>query len=250
MICEGDSLMIRDHYHYGMQSAADLARVLGMPRISVIEFGVAGGNGLVAMEESARRITENTGIDFEIYGFDTGEGMPPPIDYRDLPYTWSEGIFKMDREKLEARLSTAKLVIGNVNQTVSSFFTDHDPAPIGFIGFDVDYYSSTRDALRVFSSAGDDKFLPRVFCYFDDVVGDNFEVHCEYAGELLAIREYNEANTDKKICLINGLSAKLGGFVGWHVNIYVHHSFHHPQYNSRVRSAGWGHVGHSQMGLA
>lgn len=37
----------RPNYAYCTYHAADLARRLGIPRISVIEFGVAGGNGLL-----------------------------------------------------------------------------------------------------------------------------------------------------------------------------------------------------------
>jgi hypothetical protein len=43
----------RPPYGHCMLHAAILARKLGHPRISCIEFGVAGGNGLVAMERHA-----------------------------------------------------------------------------------------------------------------------------------------------------------------------------------------------------
>ena len=47
--------------------------------------------------------------------------------------------------------------------------------------------------------------IPRIFCYFDDVVGNDYEVHCQFAGELLAIREFNEEHAKRKLALINGL---------------------------------------------
>jgi hypothetical protein len=40
----------RPHYAYGVYSAADLAKRLGLSAISVIEMGVAGGKGLLALE--------------------------------------------------------------------------------------------------------------------------------------------------------------------------------------------------------
>lgn len=42
-------LVERGHYAYCMMNAAILARSLGHSRISAIEFGVAGGNGLKFM---------------------------------------------------------------------------------------------------------------------------------------------------------------------------------------------------------
>src|SRR5690606_4085480 len=47
------ALVRRPQYAYGIHRACDLARKLGIPRITAIELGVAGGNGLVAMEANA-----------------------------------------------------------------------------------------------------------------------------------------------------------------------------------------------------
>jgi hypothetical protein len=46
----------RPQYVWGVLNGAFLARALGIPRISVIEFGVAGGNGLVVLESIADQI--------------------------------------------------------------------------------------------------------------------------------------------------------------------------------------------------
>src|SRR5215207_985617 len=46
----------RPHYGYGLLKAAELARRLGYARISAIEFGVAGGNGLLSLERHAARV--------------------------------------------------------------------------------------------------------------------------------------------------------------------------------------------------
>ena len=50
LLKENDGL--RPHYTWGLLHSAYLARSLGLPRISTIEFGVAGGNGLIALEKS------------------------------------------------------------------------------------------------------------------------------------------------------------------------------------------------------
>ena len=44
----------RPHYAYGVFAAAKLARRLGYSGVSAVEFGVAGGNGLLALEEIAK----------------------------------------------------------------------------------------------------------------------------------------------------------------------------------------------------
>ena len=144
----------RPHYGYCMLEAAKLAAKLGHPAISVIEFGVAGGNGLLSMERHAGLVEQATGVKIEIIGFDLGTGLPSPQDYRDLPYLWQSGYYQMDAAKLQERLQRSKLRLGPVKETVKSFlesFGSSPPPPIGFISFDLDYYSSTVEALHVFS---------------------------------------------------------------------------------------------------
>ena len=68
-------LVPRPHYAYCMYQAARLAMLLGIPRISVLEFGVAGGNGLIVIEQHAGWIQRELGVNLEVYGFDTG-GSP------------------------------------------------------------------------------------------------------------------------------------------------------------------------------
>jgi hypothetical protein len=53
-----------------------LAKVLNLPRVSVFEFGVAGGSGLVSLERVAELVEQKTGVGIDVYGFDTGEGFP------------------------------------------------------------------------------------------------------------------------------------------------------------------------------
>ena len=55
----------------------------------------------------------------------------------------------MDRQILEGKLKRAKLVLGDVSDTCSMFFKDYNPAPIGAIFYDLDYYSSTKAALTL-----------------------------------------------------------------------------------------------------
>jgi len=136
----------RPHYAYCLLSAARLAKRLGHRRLSAIEFGVAGGRGLLALERHAVAVEKITGLQIEVYGFDSGAGLPEPRDYKDLPYHFKASFYRMDRPALEARLQRARLVIGDVRETCRSFFSQYAPAPIGCIFNDLDYYSSTRDS--------------------------------------------------------------------------------------------------------
>ncbi len=220
----------RAWYGYPLLHSAWVARKLGYSRISAIEFGVAGGNGLVSLERHAERVHRETGVEVAVYGFDTGVGMPQPQDTRDMPYLWQGGYFAMDQAKLKARLRFAKLELGRVEDTVAQFFGKENPPPIGFISFDLDYYSSTVAALKILD-AEHKHYLPRVVCYFDDLAGGILDAYSEFAGELLAIKEFNNAHADIKISRVRGLSYHSKNIPAqWHEKIYVAHRFAHPDY--------------------
>ena len=220
----------RADYGFCLLHAARLAKQLGYASISAIEFGVAGGNGLVALEMHAEHVARCTGVNVAIYGFDTGAGMPPPADFRDMPYLWQSGYYKMDVERLRARLRKAKLVLGPVEETVRRFCEQEDPPPIGFIAIDLDYYSSTRKALNILD-APFRYLLPRIACYVDDIVGDVYDAFNEYTGELLAIREFNESKDHIKLARVRGLRFFNGQIPRqWHEQVFVAHLFTHPDY--------------------
>jgi hypothetical protein len=220
----------RPEYGHPLLESARLAHKLGHSRISTIEFGVAGGNGLLALERHAEYVQRETGVEVSVFGFDTGSGMPPPVDYRDLPYLFQPGYFRMDVAKLKATLTTAELILGPVEKTVVEFCQSRRRPPIGFIAFDLDYYSSTVAALRILD-ADHSRLLPRVACYFDDMVGDIDWAYNEFTGELLAIKEFNDDHTTVKIAPVNGLRHFRGRVPRlWHEQIFVAHLFQHPDY--------------------
>jgi len=214
-----------------MYEAALTAERLGIPKITAIEFGVAGGNGLIAMENIADAIEKEVPVQFEIFGFDTGFGLPEPIDYRDLPYSFKKGHFKMDENKLRSVLRRAHLVLGDVKDTVPAFFKEYSPPPIAMVSFDLDFYSSTVEGLKIFQADHKD-LIPRVFCYFDDIVGPDWELYNEWVGELLAIKEFNRQSESRKITPIHGLRHKRLIQRQWNDQVYVLHNFQHTLYNS------------------
>jgi hypothetical protein len=218
-------------YIWGTAQGAALARVLGETRISVIEFGVANGAGLIALESIATAISELTDIGIDVFGFDTGTGLPSPVDFRDQPNMWYGGQLPMDKQTLLSRLTTAKLCLGPVNDTLPRFINDR-PSPIAFASFDMDLYSSTRDALKIFEA--DHSFLlPRVFSYFDDILGHTYNDFC---GERLAISEFNSNHANTKICPIYGLKYFIPraayAMHGWPEGMHIAHLFDHKRYNS------------------
>jgi hypothetical protein len=197
-----------------------------------MEFGVAGGAGLIALESSARAISELSDVSVDVFGFDTGAGMPGPVDVRDQPNMWYRGQFPMDEEKLSSHLMTAKLYLGPVKDTLSRFL-DGRPPPIAFAAFDMDLYSSTRDALRIFET-DDTCLLPRVFSYFDDILGHSYNDFC---GERLAISEFNSNHPNIKLCPIYGLRYFIPRTAyadyAWPEGMYIAHVFDHKRYSSR-----------------
>ena len=219
---------LRSNYVWSVLHSARVARELGIPRISVVEFGVAGGNGLVALEDAADYARRTIGTEIDVYGFDTGAGLPPAADHRDTPYVHEPGDFPMDEAALRARLSHATLVLGLIKDTLGQFIASN-PAPVGFISFDVDYYSSTVDAFAVLE-AGPSVLMPRIMCYFDDVLGYPWG---DLNGERLAIAEFNEAHEQRKLAQLYGLRFMLPGSqrdASWPEAMYVAHVLDHPRY--------------------
>lgn len=224
------SIMNEQQWHqyvWPSVQAAKLAKRLGIDRVSFIEFGVAGGNSLLKLEAIAKTLEDTFKINIDVYGFDTGGGMPTPRDYRDMPNLWSEGYFRMDVENLQQRLAKAQLILGPVGDTVSSFLK-RSPAPVAFAAFDLDYYSSTMEAFTLFD-AEESLLLPRVHCYFDDILGYSI---CEFNGESLAINDFNAAHPLRKVATIRGIRYFVPERFAnemWE-NYYMLHIFDHKLY--------------------
>jgi hypothetical protein len=169
----------RPAYAYCIFQAARLASLLKYPKISVIEFGCGGGNGLLIAEQHVAEVEKLFDVTIELYGFDLGSGLPTPRDYRDIPHYFRGGLYKMDIDALQKRLKLAKLVIGDVKESCVTFFDKYNPAPIGCMLHDLDYFSSTSDSLALLD-AEPCNFLPRAFMYFDDLIGDNVWLSNDY----------------------------------------------------------------------
>jgi hypothetical protein len=219
-------LIVRPQYAFPILRAADQAREYGIAKLTIIEFGVASGAGLLNMCRIAERTSRTTGVEFRVVGFDTGAGMPAPADYRDHPEQWQEGDYPMEVEKLRRALpGYAELIIGDVANTLPQFLeTVSTEQPIGFVAVDVDYYSSAKSALRIFSAAAE-KYLPATLVYLDDI---DHICSNQWAGELLAISEFNAANQLRKIAPFMLLrSLRIFKNPQWIDHIYIAHVHDH-----------------------
>jgi hypothetical protein len=231
-------LVLRHSNAFALLKAADQAKELGLSAITVIEFGVAAGAGLMNICLLAQKVSSLTGIDIQVFGFDTGKGMPAPRDYRDHPNMYHQGDFPSDLAALRNILpSNGHLILGELADTAPQFVKDKltGRTPIGYVSVDVDYYSSTVEALKVFD--GPPQFyLPMVSIYLDDI---NFECHNPFAGELLAINEFNEHHQFRKICRHEFLdSSRIFRNAEWIKHIFTLHVMDHPvRQNSTSRPA-------------
>ncbi|MFJ3161311.1 class I SAM-dependent methyltransferase [Streptomyces kanasensis] len=222
-------LVQRPHYAYGVRRATELAARLGHRGVTVVEFGVAGGNGLLALAEHARYYAAATGVAVRVVGFDSGAGMPAATDPRDIPYLFGPGYYTMDHDRLRARLGEAELVLGDLAETLPAYLTSRAELlrhhPLGFVSLDLDYYSSTVTALEVFRRPAHEHLLPRVTCYLDDLPGT-----IEQIGEAAAIADFNADHPARPIGRVLGLRAFTPFDPPWADQIYVHHRLDHPDY--------------------
>jgi hypothetical protein len=220
---------IREHYYIVIHRAAVEGARLGYDRLTVVEFGVAGGKGLLEIEAICSYLEKRFSVAFDIVGFDTGRGLPPPQDWRDRPWKWSEGWYDTDIATLQQRLKRAQLVIGDVAKTVRDSLEEGLTSPVGAVIFDLDYYSSTKAALALFQHPDHVKTLPRVLCYFDDI-GD-----IEDVGPMRAVLEFNAKNDTRRIKpYLSRPTLTLDYDVRW--KIFEYHNFEHPRYSTLTRT--------------
>ncbi|MEP6714024.1 MAG: hypothetical protein ABJC09_00535 [Terriglobia bacterium] len=223
--------LIRPQYAWGIVFAAALAKALGRKEVAVVEFGVAGGRGLLAMQNIAGEVSSAFDIEVRVYGFDTGVGLLHMPDARDLPQLYRPGDYRMDVDALRKRLAPGtQLIIGDIKTTIDDFLSNPHP-PVGFISFDMDTYTATRDSLKLFRGDFISQCLPRVVCYFDDIMGTTFG---DLNGERLAMREYTlEHEPERGISPVYGLRYHVGwphSGAQWPDMMFWGHFMDHPDY--------------------
>jgi hypothetical protein len=233
-------LRLRPQHAFGLLTAADDALAVGHKSVTAIEFGVASGAGLLNICALAEGITKETGVGFNIVGFDNATGMPPLRDYRDHPELYQPGWYPMqDPERLRSQLpSNARLILGDIAATVPEFLATLPAAsPIGFVSLDVDYYWSAAEALKVFI-ADPELYLPRVTMYCDDI---GSPAHNPWCGELAAITDFNNGDMARKISPFNFLrEERLFKRPRWISHMFTAHVLDHPVRFTALKD--YGHV--------
>lgn len=223
-------LILRQEYAHGMQQAAALAKARGLSRVTIVELGVGAGTGLLNLCAIAKSLSPAAGVRFEIFGFDSGRGLPAPADYRDHPEAYGRGWYPMQADKLAGALAgAATLVLGDLENTVVPFVKQLDPsAPVGFAAVDVDYYSSAKKALELFAGPPS-VYLPYFPVYIDDI---KLASHNSRAGEALAIEEFNREHPLRVLEFDRFLvHSRIFKHARWLSQMYKLHVLDHPERN-------------------
>lgn len=222
-------LVVRQQYAFGLLSAADLAKSEGIRRIFAVELGVAEGAGLINMGLIAARVAAATGVAINVIGIDGGAGLPQPADFRDHPERFAAGDFPMpDPGLLRRQLpGGVELLVGDLEASVLHLRRRLSPeAPLGFVALDLDFYSSTVQALALLGGPPD-HYLAAFPTYLDDIDGPFTNPWC---GELAAVGAFNEAQPCRKIAPWAGLRAeRLCKNALWIEKMYLTHVLDHPR---------------------
>lgn len=181
----------QSHPKYGLHLvyACWQARLCGYQKIMAIEMGVAGGGGIAALDHYASLCYQHLEVRVDIVGFDTGSGLPDPLDFRDHPEIWRAGDYR-------ARLADTRIIYGDVSQTLGPWLASlQDQDRIGFVSLDLDLYSSTKAALAVFEQEAS-SYLPAVLVHVDDA--NTHLTLNPWCGAELAINEFNAQHDHRK----------------------------------------------------
>ena len=207
-------ILPRPHYALGALLAAQQASFFGYKKFTLIEFGCWNNEGLIDLNHWCSIIKKLYNIDYKIYGFDSGRGLPTSFHEKDVKYKWSNNDYKIDKYYNVKKIKNIELIVGNVKETIKNFVKiRRDQEPIGFIAFDMDYYTSTSQSFKIFK-AFQKNFIPRPILYFDD-----FVLTSEFEGEYLAINNFNKKNKNYKISSIGELPEQLSIF--WNKWIFL-----------------------------
>jgi hypothetical protein len=219
----------REPYALGVLLASVQAQKLGLREVTIIELGVGGGGGMLNLCKLCALVGKEMGLKYQIIGFDSGQGLPDPQDYRDHPEIWKSAQFTHDVEGLKRRLSAnARVLYGDVGQTIPLFAAAlSSQAPVAFVSLDLDYYSSSKAALNSLFAAPPEKYLPAVVMYVDDI--DGLLTYNDWCGEALAIREFNAEHAWRKIERKPVRAFRHPKF--WHRQIFCAHILDHPVRN-------------------
>ena len=137
----------------------------------------------------------------------------------------------MDRDRLIDALPTnARVILGDLAATIDEFASSLDAsAPLGFATLDVDFYSSSKHALRLFDGPAQGYF-PYVSVYVDDIA---MPTSNRFGGELLAIEEFNAEHELRKLDVDRALiNTRVFKHAEWLSHMYKLHVLDHEERNN------------------
>lgn len=219
-------LVPRTYYALPFLLASLEAKRMGFKGMTIVECGVGAGGGIINLCDLAALFGREFDLAYRIVGLDSGGGLPDPRDFRDHPEVWRQAQFVHDKDALRRRLTpNAKVVYGEVRETSPAVLAEVDADhPIGFVISDLDYYTSTRDALEGLMRGPAERYLPTVMMYADDV--EMLLTFNSWCGEALAFNEFNEKSADRKIERKPVRVSRAPR--GWHRRVYGIHILDHP----------------------
>jgi len=162
------------------------------------EFGVGWGGTLLRYLQALKKFSVDKKVDpskFQIFGFDTFEGLPESKIPEDKHPSWEKNKFSHDIKEIKEKISSIGIDLNKFNirfikgdfknSLTTSFRNEIKKFPPSIVTIDVDYYSSTKIALDWLEPI----LMSGTLFYFDDLW--SFHGNPNY-GELKAINEFNE----------------------------------------------------------
>ena len=161
------------------------------------EFGTGEGNSLRFFLRSLKKIIKSHDVDrsqFNIFLFDSFEGLPENDIPADKNPAWQKGQFRGTLEKIKVIVSkefpdivqNTKFVQGYYDKTLTeelrNSLANYQPS---IVNIDVDYYSSTKTVLKWLCDLAQDGTI----FYFDDIYAYLGNLS---KGEYRAIDEFNK----------------------------------------------------------
>jgi O-methyltransferase len=165
------------------------------------EFGTGWGATLAAFMLAAERVTSSHNFkaaDFRVFAFDSFEGLPSSDHPADQHGAWQKGRMANSVETIRHKMQThrfakrvpVRYVKGYFKQSLTDALVEELKAfPPSIVTIDVDYYTSTLEALFWL-----DRFIASgALMYFDDIWA--FHGHPAY-GQVCAVREFGARNAN------------------------------------------------------
>lgn len=181
------------------------------------EFGVWNGDSLLILWKVLKLMDLDKEADFRLYGFDSFEGLPAPQGEADHHPMVAAGSFNSqgadyvaDRlQKAGCPRDKVHLVPGFFESSLTEGIKEELGRPRAtFVNVDVDYYSSTSQALFWIESL----LVDGSIVFFDDILFYHGNPH---KGQPKAIAEFNAASAYRGLTEVRALDPVGRAYMFW-----------------------------------